>query len=74
MISGAVTVVCLLANSKMSMRIKRMEYEIAKSGEKRQRMIDPYKQLVSLIFEILTLVKQNKTINDTETLIDYNND
>jgi len=74
-ISGAVAVIGLIVNSIMSYRTKRMEYRYSEIREKQQelrekqeKMIDPYNKLVNLIFEILNLTKQNKTINDIDLI------
>ncbi|MCL2408732.1 MAG: hypothetical protein FWC96_03860 [Oscillospiraceae bacterium] len=66
MITGAVAIIGSLVNSIVSYRIKRKEYEHNEAREKQKKMITPYNKLVSMIFEMLNLSKQNYTMDDSE--------
>jgi len=65
MITGAVAIIGSLVNSVVSYRTKRMEYTQNETREKQKKMVDPYNKLVSLIFEILNLSKQNVAIEES---------
>ena len=75
MITGAVAILGSLINTGMSLRIQSKEHRHSNAREVRQerremreKMLDPYGKLVSLIFEISALSKQGKSMGNEDLL------
>jgi len=68
LISGAITVVGLIANVILSIRLKASEHRNKIRAERREKMLTPYTQFISIIFDLIMNSKSSKKFTDKELL------
>ena len=66
LISGAITILGLIVNSIISIKLKASEHKNRTKAEMRIKMEKPYASFVNMIFDMLSSVKGSKKMSDSE--------
>lgn len=68
LISGAISILGILVNSIVSVKLKASEYKYKAKAEMQAKMEKPYENFVNIIFDIMLYTKNKKKMSDKEML------